>query len=380
MNPSDSNKAPFLNALKIVFKLTRKYWYISIILILVAVTGLIVLVLPFVLPKSIKSGDVSGIIFNNQVWTGDIRVVGDTIALPGTTIEVKPGTRIFISKNGDKSNFFILPWFTKFGINTGIHDRGVDKGEPFWDEREKVQLRLDNIHAIGTKDAPITISSNSHPGSRYDINLITFNRGEIEYTELSNYRQLEIGEHFRITNSKFSHTGDCAICLQFGTQTIKENEFREGLKYYIKVSQGAPKIDGNKFLTSDGDGVIFFGNKDSNIILRNNFFDMPSKVAVKISAVDEGGVISGNFFNGGNIELPCNNRADIVGNSIKVQIIFKDTYNNCLGEYLFGSNYWEILDSEAIINARIVGNTERYRVRIPDFLKTAPATSSASPD
>lgn len=375
MQPSSKNT--LYSGLIVILALSKKYWYLSIVLVLIFLIFVFIFILPFILPKSVRSGEISGVIFNNQIWKGDINIVGDTIALPGTTIQIEPGSRILIAKNGDRFNFFVLPWFTKYGINTGIEDRGVDKGEPFWDENAKIQLRLDNVKINGTIDKPVVISSNSHPGSRYDINLISFNRGEISFADLSNYRQLEIGKEVKVKNSKLSHTGDCALCLQTGTQIITGNEFKDGLKHFIKVNEGESKIEDNRFLTSDGDGVMFFGGSDSRIILRNNFFDMPNRTAVKIDSVEQGGVISGNFFNGGNIELPCHSRVSLIDNFIKVQLVFKDIYNNCQGEYLIGSNYWEILDAQAIINARIVGHTEKYHVKIPNFLKSAPVTTSA---
>lgn len=352
--------------------LAKRYWYLEVIWILVLTPLFIMFVLPLLLPVShLKDAKISGFIFNDQVWEGKIEIVGDVIALPNTEIVIKSGTEIKIKKSGDTNNFYIHPRMVKSGINTGERDKDVDHGEPFWDEKEKIQVRFNKLIAEGTEDFPITFRSDDNPGSRYDINLISFKKGVLRFTRLSNYRRMEVGSNVIIEKNDFSTTGECAICLERGEQKIKGNTFKNGYNFYILANESSALIENNIFLPGEGQGIHFSGNDSSVIQVKKNFFDIQGRDALVIRSFDEGGFISENLFNSGNIVLPCFSKVEIFNNIIKTQVIFKDS-GNCKGVYTIGSNYWEILNAQDIIKARIVNTHPNFEVITPFFLKNPP--------
>lgn len=357
---------------KTVKFLAKRYWYLVFIWVSVPASLFIVYILHLILPVTIlKDTKTSGLIFNNQVWEGKIEIVGDIIAFPNTEVVIKPGTEVIIRKNGDINNFYIHPRMVKSGINTGERERDVAHGEPFWDENEKIQVRFSKLISEGTEDLPIIIRSNDTPGSRYDVNLISFNAGVLRFTRLSNYRRLEVGSQVVIERNDFSTTGECAICLDRGEQVIKNNTFKNGYNFYIVAGQSSVSIEDNTFLPGEGQGLLFSGNGSSTVRVKRNFFDIQGKNAIVVGSQQQGGYISDNLFNAGNIVLPCLSKVDIFNNIIKTQVMFKDS-STCKGIYTFGSNYWEILSSEQIINARIIGMQPNYQIKIPSFLKEPP--------
>lgn len=352
--------------------LIKRYWYLIFIWIIILSSLFVVYVLPLILPvTSVKNTKISGLIFNNQVWEGRVEIVGDIIALPNTEITIRPGTEVIIRKSGDVNNFYIHPRLLKSGINTGERDKDVAHGEPFWDESEKIQVRLSKLTAVGTEDSFISIHSDDIEGSRYDINLISIPKGTIRYVRFANYRRLELGPKVIIERNDFSTTGECAICLDKGEQIIKGNTFKNGYNFYILIGQSSPLIEDNIFLPGEGQGLLFSGDGSSTVQVKRNFFDIQGKNAVVVSSQQQGGYISDNLFNAGNIVLPCLSKVDIFNNIIKTQVMFKGS-GICQGIYTFGSNYWEILSSEQIIKARIIGAQPNYRIKIPSFLKELP--------
>lgn len=347
-----------------------KYWLAAYLLIFLSL--IIVFVLPFLLPQNrVKNAQISGIILRNQVWEGEIQVVGDAFSLPATQIKILPGTKIIISKDDDKFNLVLFPWFLKKGINTEDKNRDVESGEPFWDEAEKVQIRFFNVSAIGNKDNPIVITSNSDPGSRYDINLIKIYSGNLQFINFSNYRRLEIGRNTLIADSKFDNTGDCAICIKNGDPIIEKNKFENSQKYFIDIAEGSPFISNNKFLSSFGDGIVFNGSRYSTVSVSQNYFDMADKTAIRVLQMEQGGEIKQNFFNTGLLELPCSSQVKIIENAINVQVVLK-SLNTCPKTYTFGENFWGMTDIDQILKARIVGVTDKNKVLIPRVLKNSP--------
>ena len=73
----------------------------------------------------------------------------------------------------------------------------------------------------------------------------------------------------------------------------------------------------------------------------------------------------------GDIELDCNNRIKLFNNLIKVNVVFRNN-GGCGGEYTILENYWEIGDVNSVLNARISGISDEFRVKIPKILKNSP--------
>lgn len=350
------------------------HWFFKVWIVIVALflIGFVFsIVLPKTLPNKIVSGEIKGIIFQNQIWRGTIIVDGDLIALPNVTIKIEPGTLVYISKKGDKNNLDFLPWHLKYGINTLGDERGILKGEPFWDEKEKVFFWVFNLKALGEDQRPIIITSLGEQGSAYDINLIKIENGEISKVNFSNYRRLEIGLDVKITESTFTNTGECSLCISSGNPLIKDNTFQKGKKFYMDVENGSPLITGNKFLESEGNGVIFRSLPGNSIRIFNNLFQMPSRKAIIVNSINLDGDMAGNNFILGDIQIPCQSRVNLINNLIRAKLIFFNI-GGCSGEYTILENYWEIEDQQSILNARVAGITDKFKVKIPRVLKNPP--------
>lgn len=363
--------------IQMLFKLISLHWFLKTMFIISLIfLGwlFIAVILPLILPaKIIKDSEVSGVIIQSEIWQGEIRVVGDLVTAPSTKITVMPGTKVFISKTGDKFNLDFNIEHQKIGINTGKDLVDVRHGEPFWDEKEKVQLHFYNLEVEGNARSRVVFSSGSGDGSPYDINLIEVKNGQINYADFSNYRRLEIGRQVKITNSSFENTGECAICVSKGKPSIVQNTFKVNQRSYIDVGDGAPDISKNQFWDSLGDGIVYNGGISAVVKVSDNFFQMPAKNTIKILSFDEGGFISGNFFSSGNITLSCGSKIRLEQNVIKIKVIFSNT-SDCSGEYVIGANYWEINDPKSVLDSRIVGKSGQFKVVIPVVLQMAPNT------
>lgn len=352
----------------------KMHWFLKLFTIFF-VLGLfftICIILNNILPTEvIKDKEIRGLIFENQIWQGDVWIAGDLIALPTTTITITPGTRVFIARQNDKNNFDFLPWHLKNGVNVGLADHGVLRGEPFWDEGQKVQVRLWNVIAKGNSQNPIVISSDSPFGSPFDINLIRIQLGNFENVSVSNYRRLEIGPDVLIKNSSFKNTGECAICISRGMPSIEGNSFEQSQRFYINVNLASPFINENKFLSSDGDGIFYAGINQSEIKIKKNIFNMPNKKAIVVNVGNIGGSIEQNLFNTGDLEIPCNGKINFISNNIKSRIIFKSS-ESCKGEYPIGANFWDTTDINLVRATKFIGLTKDFKVNVPFILEKSP--------
>ena len=147
--------------------------------------------LPRVLPtQNVKDSEVYGLILSDQVWSGEIRVIGDIFSPTNSTVIVLPGTKIIVAIKGDKSNMDFLPWHRKSGINTGPFTKGVNHSEPFWDEAQKIQIHLNELRVFGNFASPVSFSSDSDNPSAYDFNVLSIRGGKINNGIFSNYRRL----------------------------------------------------------------------------------------------------------------------------------------------------------------------------------------------
>lgn len=352
----------------------KVHWFLrvtEVIFLLIFFWILVGFVLPTVLPgRQVQNSEISGLIIRSEVWSGTIRVAGDIVTMPQTKITILPGTKVLVNSTGDKTNIDFVPWHLEDGINTGFSKHGVEKGQPFWDEKQKIQLHFSNLEALGTKDAPITISANDLSKSSYDFNLITVSQGDLNFIDASNYRRMQIGDNVKISNSSFSHTGECAICIYDGSPKIIDNQFDDGTKDFIVVGDALPTILGNIFGQSSGDGVVYTMNTSgrSEIRLINNQFTLNSHNSVVVVPLDEGGSIVGNTFTSGNIQLPCNSQVVMKQNQIFSQVVFKSS-SDCKGIYTFDYNFWGLTKEQDILNLRVIGDTDNFKVKVPYILK-----------
>lgn len=330
--------------------------------------------LAFILPtKRVSNSSVAGLIIRNQVWEGEIKIRGDVITTPGTTITIQPGTVIKVASVGDVSNFNWLPWHLRSGINTKEPYHGVNTSEPFWDERQKIQIHLSKIIAIGTKEQPIIVDSAAEYPSRYDINVIAVDRGIIAFMQAAHYRRMEIGGMVRVSESIFREVGECALCLKGGSPSIINNVFEQALRESLWIDGGSPRITGNRFVNLSGKGIVVDPKMLGTPVISNNIFEMPGQDAlVLLTGLEKTpGEVTFNRFSGNStIRIACDSRVYFSQNSIFSLVAFMG--NGCGGEYTFGPNYWGVNDVKTILQERILNKDREFTVKIPTVLTVPP--------
>lgn len=356
-------------------KFRRLHWFFQVIIpvsILVLISFFLAFIAPQMLPTNkITSGERYGIIFQNEQWSGDIRIVGDVYTMPGVTITIDPGTHINVAKKGDVFNLDFTPSHLKSGINTGPDTPEVKSGEPFFDEGQKISMQFAHLFVWGTSDRPVVWSSPDHPGSSYDINNIVVNDGEIHFVQFSNYRKLQITGSVIVKNSSFTNTSTCALCVVRGNPTIEWNTFSKNMREDIYVHFASPMIKHNSFNESE-EGIFIDGDGRNTVVLTDNKFYLPGKTAVKINLGEEGGVITRNTFLNGDIFLPCNSNVRLSQNVIRGNVFFYQL-QGCNGNYTLDANYWEMVDKpEKVLQARVKGTTPTFQVFMPYILTKPP--------
>ncbi len=333
--------------------------------------------LPKILPPEVISdSEVHGLLIRDQTWAGTIRITGDLVTGPNTTITLKPDTKILVAVDGDKNNFDFLPWHNKSGVNTDKEYRGVRHGEPFWDEGQKIQIHFNKLVAIGTKEQPITITSNSVQGSPYDFNVLSVGSGILSQVKLSNYRRMEVGGNTAVRDSDITNTGECAVCITSGKPSIINNIFSKNLREYIWVYRSSPKISDNEFRSTQGAGIRVNPSRVGAPVVIYNSFEMPQSLALDFlgGAENQGGIISSNKFAGGTtIQIPCDSKLKIFQNSILGVVSFAT--GSCIGSYTFGPNYWGAQNAQTILSDQIILKEKQFKVLIPVVLQEPPSTT-----
>ncbi|KKS12267.1 MAG: hypothetical protein UU67_C0055G0002 [Candidatus Daviesbacteria bacterium GW2011_GWB1_41_5] len=332
---------------------------------------------PQILPEAkVSNRQKSGIIFRNESWSGEITITGDIWAMPGTRVNIIPGTKISVRRLGDIFNLDWLPWHLKQGMNTEEEWMGVKNGEFFWDEQNKISLYFAKVYALGMKEQPIIIEAeNATEETKVEFNVISIKEGIVSFGKLSNYRKMSLGNKVTVRDSRLSNTGECSLCADRTSPTIYNNIFESAVRAYITVDGGSPKISNNLFTVSKGKGVIVDPERFGAPLIYYNNFEMPGSVALEFTGGGEeiGGTVILNSFSGGSIiEIPCDSKVQIAQNSIVGVLRFAHS-GNCVGSLILGANFWQTTDKEAIFREKIVDKEKRFEVLIPAILSTPPA-------
>lgn len=330
--------------------------------------------LPAFLPaQRVETTRIYGLIFSDQIWGGDIIIVGDVFAPTNSTVTILPGTKIKVAIQGDKSNFDLLPWHQKSGVNTDGPFRGVNTGEPFWDETEKIQIHLNKVNIQGEPSNPVIITSDSIQPSPYDFNVFKANSGFITNAILSSYRRFEVGGDLKISNSQFKDIGECALCISRANPKIENNIFESSLKESIWIDRGSPEIHNNVFINLAGEGIKIDSKRLSVPIITNNVFEMPQKTAINIISggqFNQEGLIARNVFSGNSlIKIACDTKVKIRDNIILGLISFS---GGCDSGFTFGPNFWGTADPRVIMKEKILDKYDTFQILISDVLISPP--------
>ncbi len=352
------------------------HWFFKIILaflILFLSWSLFYFGLPRILPtQRVESGEVYGIILSDQLWGGEIKIIGDIYSPTDSKVTILPGTIIRVEIENDKSNFDLYPWHWKSGVNTGEFNKGVRTGEPFWDEKKKIQIHLNRVIINGNPSNPVIINSNSQNPSPFDFNVIRIREGFITNAIFSNYRRFEIDGNLTILNSTFKDTGECSLCITKSNPLIENNIFENSQRESIWIDRGSPQIHSNLFLNLIGDGIVIDSKRQSIPLITNNVFEMPQRTALNIISggqIHEGSIARNIFAGNTNIKIACDTKAKIRDNVIFGLISFT---HGCDGGFTFGPNFWGPLDPKTVMKEKILSRDEKFQVQIPTVLIAPP--------
>lgn len=323
-------------------------------------------------PQRLESKEIYGFIISDQIWGGDIKIVGDIYSPTNSTVTILPGTKIKVAIDGDRSNLDLLPWHWLEGVNSGDFYRGVRPGEPFWNETRKIQIHLNKVIINGEPSNPVIVNSDSIAPSPYDFNLLKIKSGFITNAIFSNYRRFEIDGNLTIANSLFKDTGECALCINRSNPKIDNNTFENSLRESIWIDRGSPEITSNLFINLTGEGIVIDSKRLSSPQIMHNVFEMPQKTALNVltgGQIQEG-TIARNIFSGNSmIKMACDNKVRIRDNVILGLFTFT---TGCNGGFIFGPNFWGSNDPKIIMTEKILGKDGNFQIQIPTVLMAPP--------
>lgn len=359
--------------------LPKIHWFLHFCLIIFCF-AFIWIVIAYLVPRILPTADISntskfGFVFRNEKWSGEIKIIGDIWALPGTTVTITPGSRILIADRHDRSNMHFSPVDLRSGLNTKEESFGVRNGELFWDEGQKISVSFAKLYAMSTKEQPIIIKSDvKYSPSPYDFNLFSVESGILSHVKMSNYRKFQIGDDVTIRESEFKDVVECSLCMEYSSPSIFNNVFENSLREYLWILGGSPKISDNLFMASKGKGIVVDPQKTGAPLIYYNNFEMPGSVAIEFLGGDEttGGAISFNNFSGGSvIQIPCDTKVKLIQNLIRGVIKFSHS-GNCVGDFTIGPNYWQTTDKKVILEGKIIDKEKGFNLLLPSILKDNP--------
>ena len=250
-------------------------------------------------PSPIVNRTTHGRIKWDETWRGEIHIIGDIIVEEGFTLTIEPGTRVLIAANQDVENLFTDPFDMQQGIrqehpDEDPHYGGVHFGEPFRDEGNHISIWIQGtLHAVGTPEQMITITSDSPTPGIYDWNHFTFGHGILSYAVVEYYRVLEPGDGTEVSHNILRHIGECgvgaygSVVVEYntisyaghelidvgGSPTIRNNDLGPNPNHVgIVIAGGSPEIVNN---TIQGCiiGILFISPPDAPTIEDNTFLN-----------------------------------------------------------------------------------------------------------
>jgi len=197
-------------------------------------------------PTPIVNKTTHGRITRDEIWRGEIRIVGDVIVEEEVTLTIEPGTVVRVAANQDLENLMTWPFDLKQGVNTeDTYEHGVHFGEPFRDEGNHISIIVNGtLHAVGTPEQIITITSDSPTPGIYDWNHLGMAHGILSYCTVEYYRAFDPGDGTEVSHSILRHVGECAVCAN-STAVIEHNTISYAGHELIDMHQSSPVIRNN---------------------------------------------------------------------------------------------------------------------------------------
>jgi parallel beta-helix repeat protein len=197
-------------------------------------------------PGPIVNQTTHGYITWDEIWRGEIHIVGDVIVEEGATLTIEPGTVVRVAANQDVENLMDWAFDLQEGVNTqDTYEHGVHFGEPFRDEGHHISIIVNGtLHAVGTPEQMITITSDSLTPSVYDWNHLGMAHGILSYCTVEYYRAFDPGDGTEISHSVLRHVGECAVCAN-STVVVEHNTISYAGHELIDMHQSSPVIRDN---------------------------------------------------------------------------------------------------------------------------------------
>lgn len=200
-------------------------------------------------PTPIVSQTTHGHIRWDEIWRGEIHIIGDIIVQEGATLTIEPGTVVRIAANQDVENLFDLPFDMQQGIcpedDFFAFAHGVHRGEPYRDEGHHISIRVfGTLHAMGTPEQMITITSDSPNPSIYDWNFFDFDSGILSYSIVQYYRCLNPGDRTEVSHNILRHIGECGVCAN-SSVVIEHNTISYAGHELVDMHNSSPVIRSN---------------------------------------------------------------------------------------------------------------------------------------
>jgi parallel beta-helix repeat protein len=198
----------------------------------------------------------------DEIWRGEIRIVGDIIVEEGATLTIEPGTVVRVAANQDVANLFDWPYDMQQGVKKEHNEEyGVHFGEPYRDEGHHISIQiLGTLHAVGTPEQMITITSGSPTPGIYDWNRLEFAHGRLCYVNASYYRILTAMDGTEVCHNVLSHVGECGVQAGEWRPLIEANTISYAGHELIDMHDGSPIIRNNHLGPNlDHAGIIIDG-------------------------------------------------------------------------------------------------------------------------
>lgn len=260
-------------------KRIRKGLFFFVLLLLVLLGALVSLIFFLSQVKEVSSQSVSGFLFGNQRWSGEMMLTGDTMILGSLTLE--PGTTLRFLVGDDRKQ------------GSEIRADGFNDADPTrlatYAKSHVELIVIGVLTAVGTAEKPIVITSASEQPRLADWQGLAFtgNGSRIEQVvmEWSRNGLNPIGSHTKsvIRDSIFRHHFWAGISAGRSSITIQRNSISDCGHEGIDIQPGSSMatIEDN-LITDCHTGIVILGGQP--IVRRNRIRNVGDGIHVSPSA------------------------------------------------------------------------------------------------
>jgi hypothetical protein len=230
-----------------------------------------------------------------------MHVVGDIFVEDGVTLTIEPGTVVHIAANRDVENLYNGPFDMKQGIQDEVEIiNGVHFGEPYRDEGHHISIRIaGTLHAVGTPEQMITITSDSSTPGIYGWNYFEFAQGILSYSVVEYYRVLGPGNGTEVSHNTLRHIGECGVCAN-STVVVEHNTISYAGHELVDMHHSSPVIRSNHLGPNpDHAGIVVDGG--SPHIVDNTI--QKCGIGIDFISPPSAPVVEGNVFSGNDIDI-----------------------------------------------------------------------------